>query len=96
MEAIVRQLQEGQPVTFRPLGNSMTPRIESRQPVTVNPASGDQVRKGDVVLARVCGVLRLHLVTAIDSAHRRVQISNNHGHVNGWTSFDKVYGKADI
>ena len=74
----------------------MTPRIKSHQQVTVHPAKGEDVAVGDVVLARVRGVLRLHLVSAKDEARRRVQISNNRGWVNGWTSFEKVYGRADV
>lgn len=89
-------LRDGRTVTFRPVGTSMTPRIQSRQEVTVRPCNGDALKVGDVAFARVAGVLRLHLVTAVDPVKRRVQISNNHGHVNGWTGFDKVYGKADV
>jgi hypothetical protein len=32
------------------------------------------------------------LVSAVDQAKKRVQISNNHGRVNGWTSHDRVFG----
>lgn len=94
---LVTKLQEGQTVKFRPHGNSMTPRICSGQLVTVDPVSPDMIEAGDittgdVVYSRVRGVLRLHLITAIDTAKKRVQISNNHGHTNGWTSYDRVYG----
>lgn len=75
----------------------MTPRVRSGQLVTVNPVTQDMivtgvVGVGDIVLARVRGVLRLHLLSAMDTAKCRVQISNNHGHVNGWCAYDKVYG----
>jgi SOS-response transcriptional repressor LexA len=93
-ETLVTRLQDGETVTFRPHGNSMTPHISSGQLVTVEPAEGGSVRVGDVVLARVCGVLRLHLVSATDKARKRVQISNARGHVNGWTSYSRVYGKC--
>ena len=33
----------------------------------------------------------LHLVRAIDSGSRRVEIAGSSGAVNGWTSFDCVY-----
>jgi hypothetical protein len=75
----------------------MTPRIKSGQLVTIEPVTpgmletGD-VKVGDIVLSRVRGVLRLHKISAMEPARRRVQISNNHGHVNGWTSYDRVYG----
>lgn len=90
--SLVTKLQEGETVKFRPHGNSMTPRIRSGQLVTVEPVQGEDVNVGDVVLARVKGVLRLHKVSAIEPAKRRVQISNNHGFVNGWCSYEKVYG----
>ena len=47
---------------------------------------------GDIVLARVAGTVYLHLVSAVDQARKRVQISNNHGRINGWTSHDRVFG----
>jgi hypothetical protein len=47
---------------------------------------------GDIVLARVAGTLYLHLVSAVDPGNGRVQISNNRGRINGWTSQAKVFG----
>ncbi|NUR64902.1 MAG: S26 family signal peptidase, partial [Streptomyces sp.] len=47
---------------------------------------------GDIVLARVAGTVYLHLVSSVDLARKRVQISNNRGRVNGWTSHDRVFG----
>ena len=41
---------------------------------------------------RVAGTVYLHLVSAIDHAAKRVQISNNRGRINGWTSHDRVFG----
>jgi hypothetical protein len=68
----------------------MTPIIRSRQPVRIVPVVPETVERGDVVLAKVAGRFYLHLVSAVQG--ERVQISNNHGHVNGWTSRDRVYG----
>ena len=34
----------------------------------------------------------MHLVSAVDATRDRVQISNNRGRVNGWTSHARVYG----
>lgn len=90
LERVVKELKNG-PVTFRTKGNSMTPKVHSGDEVTVAPFEGTP-RKGDIVLAKVKGRYYLHLVTAVEESKRRVQISNNHGHVNGWTSFDKVKG----
>jgi len=93
MPAHIESLQQGQAVKLRPHGNSMVPIIKSGQLVTLEPAPApDDFRIGDVVLARVQGAVRLHKITAIDRAQGRVQISNNHGRVNGWTGYGKVYG----
>jgi hypothetical protein len=51
-----------------------------------------KVEVGDIVLARVAGVVYLHLVSAVEPAKGRVQISNNRGRVNGWTSYARVFG----
>jgi len=82
-------LQQGQTVKFRPHGNSMQPRIESGQLVTVAPNLQAQV--GDIVLCKVDGKQWLHLVSAIGS-DGRYQISNNKGHVNGWTTSKNIFG----
>jgi hypothetical protein len=43
-------------------------------------------------IPKVKGSYYLHLLSAIDESQNRFQISNNHGHVNGWVTADKVYG----
>jgi len=70
----------------------MTPRVESGTEVTVAPLSS-QPQKGDVVLARVKGRWMLHLVSGLSQNGQRVQISNNHGRVNGWTAASNIVGK---
>lgn len=90
MNRYAQLLDSGQHVEFRPRGHSMTPLIRSGQLVHLEPAN--TITDGDIVLARVHGCLYLHLVTAI--ADNRIQISNNHGHINGWTSPDRVYGRV--
>jgi len=73
----------------------MTPRIHSGQSVTVAPVTPqDQLAVGDVVMCRVRGNDYLHLVTAIKGNQEVFQISNNHGHVNGHCSRQKIYGKV--
>lgn len=67
----------------------MTPKIMPKQEVTISPFDG-HIAEGMVVLAKVHGRYYLHLVSALEGD--RVQISNNHGHVNGWTNKAKVYG----
>ena len=70
----------------------MVPLIRSRQLVRVAPVDPAKVEAGDIVLARVAGTVYLHLVSAVDTSRERVQISNNRGRVNGWTSQARVYG----
>jgi signal peptidase I len=86
---VVEDLARG-PVTFKTRGGSMTPLVNSGDVVTVTPVGDREVMRGDIVLARVGGQLYLHLVTATDK--NRVQISNNHGRVNGWTPRPSVHG----
>ena len=69
----------------------MVPLINSRQLVTVAPVDPAKVEVGDIVLAKVAGAVYLHLVSALDN-RGRIQISNNRGHVNGWTTQARVYG----
>ncbi|MDX2909854.1 hypothetical protein [Streptomyces griseiscabiei] len=33
-------------------------------------------------------------MSALDPAGKRVRISNNRGHVNGWTGHDRVFGSC--
>lgn len=67
----------------------MTPRVVSGQKCTLTPIALADVKVDDVVLCKVKGTVYLHLVTAVRKG--QVQISNNHGRVNGWTAV--VYGK---
>lgn len=85
----IEKLAAGETVSFRPRGNSMNPKIKSGNLCTVSPITRDIV-KGDIVLCKVRGTQYLHLVTAIKGD--QYQISNNHGHVNGWVSRQNVFG----
>ncbi len=89
-QKIIERLQNGESVILKPSGHSMAPRIKSRQEITIIPI--DRIEVGDVVLAKVSGRFYIHLITAIDKD--RVQIGNNHGHINGWTSHSKIFGRA--
>ena len=85
----IEALEAGKTVSFRPHGNSMTGKISSGQLCTVSPRDRLPV-KGDIVLCKVNGKQFLHLVSAVQG--ERVQISNNHGFVNGWTPLKNVFG----
>jgi hypothetical protein len=91
MELMATRVAAGETVEFRPTGSSMVPLIRSRQVVTVSPVDPAALEVGDIVLCRVAGATYLHLVSAVD-ARGRVQISNNRGRINGWTSHLKVFG----
>lgn len=89
-----KALQKGQKVSFRPTGNSMKPFIESGDLVTVAPASLEELKEGDIVLCKVGGGLKLHIIDAIKNqkGELRFKIVNAKGFVNGWTS--TIYGKV--
>lgn len=100
---LVEKLQRGEDAKFRPHGNSMTPIVKSGQLVTVTPCAlhgdtacckGVPITKGDAVFCRVGGRLMLHKVTAIRAG--QYQISNNHGHVNGWTMAKNIFGLVTL
>lgn len=90
-QMMVERLQRGETTTgYREGGNSMTPLIKSRQPVDIYPLPDNRPVVNDIVFCRVHGRYFMHLVKAVDG--NRVLIGNNHGHLNGWTTRDKVYG----
>jgi phage repressor protein C with HTH and peptisase S24 domain len=89
----IEELTAGRDVTINPKGNSMTPRIVSGASVTLTPViDPETLKKGDAVLVSIGRTIYVHLITAITKD--LVQISNNHGHVNGWTNKKNVYGKV--
>ncbi|GAA1378860.1 S24 family peptidase [Catellatospora chokoriensis] len=92
LDSVATRVVAGATVRFRPTGNSMVPLIRSRDLVAVAPVDPAAVQVGDIVLARVAGSVYLHVVSAVDTAGGRVQISNNRGRVNGWTSHARVFG----
>lgn len=92
-DAWIARLRAGETVSFREGGNSMAPRIKSREKCTYSPVSSlDDIAVGDAVFCRVGSNFFTHLVTAIRG--EQVQISNNHGHINGWTNIGHIYGKV--
>lgn len=92
LSVYVAPLQEGKVVQFRPKGNSMQPKIESGQLVTVEPIGDNPPQVGDVLLCKVKGRYWLHLCTAING--KQFRISNNKGHHNGWTTVKSIYGRV--
>lgn len=89
-ELMAKRLQAGETIyNYKESGNSMTPLITSRQPVDIVPIDRE-IEVGDMVFCRIGARFYSHLVTALTK--NSVQISNNHGHVNGWTPKKRVYG----
>lgn len=87
----IARLKAGETVTFKtPNGRSMIPRVNPKQVVTCAPITSPPT-KGDVVLCKVGRAQCLHLVSAVQGD--RFQISNNHGHVNGWITLSGIFGK---
>ena len=93
-QAAIEDLKAGKTASLRCHGNSMRPRILSGARVTLEPCTAEEAQVGDAVLCRVRGNIYVHLVTALKggAGNRQAQISNNHGHVNGWTK--AVYGRV--
>lgn len=87
----LEKLQAGENVITSEKGNSMVPLIRSGQDHELEPATWESVNVGDIVFCKCRGSHFTHLVTAKND-DKGCQISNNHGHVNGWTK--QVYGKV--
>ena len=83
-------LLKGKDVSFSPKGNSMKPKINSGDKVTVSPIS--DIKKGDIVFCKVKGSFYVHIVKAIQGD--KCLIGNNKGKTNGWTNKNKVFGKV--
>ena len=89
-----QHLLNGETCILVGFGQSMTPRLKSGQKVKVVPITEDVVlEKNDIVFCKVNGAYYLHKISAIKN-QKTYQISNNHGHVNGWISKSKIYGKV--
>ena len=88
----IEQLRNGETVSFRPRGNSMSGKIESGALCTVAPVDPTTLQVGDIVLCKVNGREYLHLVKAIQGP--RFQIGNNRGRINGWITAGAIFGKC--
>lgn len=89
-----QKLKEGQTCIVIGFGQSMVPILKSGQHVKVCPVNSQtKIEKKDIVFCKVNGHFYLHMVSAIRN-NKSYQISNNHGHVNGWISRNNIYGKV--
>src|SRR4051812_18329757 len=80
----IEKLLAGEVVSFRPKGNSMKPKINSSDLVTVAPNLKD-LKEGDIVLCKVKGGQYLHLIKAekTDGDKKLYLIGNNKNGING-------------
>lgn len=92
MAAVADRVAKGDVVRCRPVGNSMRPLIPSGADVEIAPVVAERIEADDIVLVRVGGHVYLHKVLVVEAANRRARIGNNRGGVNGWASFDRIYG----
>jgi hypothetical protein len=90
--AHIEKLRGGETVSFRPRGNSMAGKIESRQLCTVEPVDQADLCVGDIVLCKVNGREYLHLIKAVRG--QQFQIGNNRGRINGWISAAAIFGRC--
>ena len=92
MNNIKEKLNNGEKVyKYKEGGNSMLPKIKSRQPVDLEPVTEETVlKKNDIVFCKVNGRYVTHLITGIKG--KQYQISNNKNYVNGWITKENIYG----
>lgn len=85
-------LRAGETIVIVGFGESMTPILKSGQPAVVEPVTAETpLKKNDVVFCKVAGHYYLHKISAIRNG-KTFQISNNHGHSNGWIGRNNIYG----
>lgn len=90
----VEKLEKGECIISREPGNSMTPKLQSREPVILEPMNDwNMFEKDDIAYIKIHGNYYTHLVYGVDK-EKGLLIGNNHGHVQGWTR--KVFAKAHI
>lgn len=92
--AAAEHLAAGETCKIIGIGNSMTPILQSKQPVICEPVTEDTVlKKRDIVFCKVGRYYYLHLIHSIRNGETFL-IGNNHGHMNGWVSRGKIFGKV--
>ena len=89
---LIEKLKDGETVSFRPRGNSMSGKIESGQLCTVEPVDPVALEVGDIVLCKVNRYQYIHLIKAIQG--KRFQIGNARGRINGWVTGNSIFGRC--
>jgi hypothetical protein len=96
-EAYKARLAAGENVKRRETGNSMVPKIFSREEIEYEPIAGpEDLKEGDVVWCKVKGNHFTHLIKAkrLEGEVWRFQIGNNKGGVNGWIGIENIFARA--
>ena len=90
--AMLALLDNGQ-IYIQGIGQSMTPKLNSGEICIVERVTEEtELEKNDIVFCKARGHYYLHLISAIKGG--TYQISNNHGHSNGFISRKNIYGKV--
>lgn len=96
-DAYKARLSNGENVKFREKGNSMVPKIHSREECEYTPVTNpNQIEKGDIVWCKVKGNHFTHLVLAKkqEGDGWRFKIGSNKGGVNGWIGIENIFAKV--
>lgn len=93
VEALLRQHA---PVAFQAFGPSMNPTILDGDVVSIHPLDANAVRRGSVVLFRICGRIAVHRVVSIDKRTQRIFAVGDAAVAGGdWIPADDVLGVAE-
>ena len=94
-EDAIEKLRQGECVSVRPRGRSMSGWIEDGQLVWLQPLVSEDPEVGEIVLARVRGkkrgVVVLHQIIAVDE--RGFLIGACNGRVDGWVDRSALLGR---
>lgn len=87
-------LKKGEECIVVGFDQSMTLILKSGQLVQVVLIDDSiSLNKNNIVFVKISDHYYLHKISAIKNGVS-YQISNNHGHINGWVSRNSIYGKV--
>lgn len=92
-----KNLAAGETVQFRPKGNSMSPKVNSGDLVTIVPISKNPPKEGDIVFCKVFKNHYIHLINRVIPRSGQgfvYEISNNKGKINGVIGLNSIFGKV--
>ncbi|RYG66191.1 hypothetical protein EON80_15920 [bacterium] len=95
-EEALEKLQAGKTVQVQPRGQSMRGRINDGEWVTLEPCRARNMKPGEIVLARIQGRHRSHLVlhTLLGRAGFRYLIGTPAGREDGWVWGKDIFGRV--